>query len=119
MSERPESGSVDAVGAADAVMWPGWRPSASTPWGESLWGTTIDYGGGAKLVIDKRGVGRFTDASGETGVWDPDLLEWVDEETGELLHPQFGVPGGELPAEMQDPAGPMPKPSPHPTTRET
>lgn len=111
MSERPESASVDVARTGDVVMWPGWRPSASTPWGESLWGTTIEYGAGAKLVIDKKGVGRFTDASGETGMWDPDLMEWVDEQTGELMHDQFGVPGGEVPIEMQVPPGPLPKPA--------
>jgi hypothetical protein len=105
MSERPETGTTDVTGTAGVVNWPGWRPSGSTPWGESLWGTTIEYGQGAKLVIDRKGVGRFTDASGETGMWDPDLLEWVDEETGEQMHPQFGVPGSELPAETTNPGG--------------
>ena len=100
MSERPEAG------ITDTVTWPAWTPSGSIPWPKSLWGTEIDFGGGAKLAIDKQGVGRFTDAAGETGMWDPDLLGWVDEDTGELKDSTFGVPGTEPPGYFDQ--GPAP-----------
>jgi len=90
MSERPERA------ASDTVTWPGWGPSGSIPWGKALWGTEIDFGVGAKLVIDREGTGRFTDAAGETGRWDPDLLGWVDEDTGEVKDSTFGVPATEV-----------------------
>jgi hypothetical protein len=94
MSERPETAAIDAV------QWAGWSPTDSTPWGPSLWGTTIDYGQGAKVVIDKNGVGRYTDAAGETGVWDAMLEEWVDELTREVKDSTFGLPGMERTAEQ-------------------
>ncbi|HYN70336.1 MAG TPA: hypothetical protein VEX41_09015 [Candidatus Eisenbacteria bacterium] len=94
MSERPETAAIDAM------QWRGWGPTGTTPWGPSLWGTTIDYGQGAKVVIDKDGVGRFTDAAGETGVWDPTFEAWVDEVTKEFMDPTFGLPGMERTAEQ-------------------
>ena len=94
MSERPETAAVDAV------QWAGWSPTGTTPWGPSLWGTTIDYGQGAKVVIDEDGVGRYTDAAGETGVWDPMLEAWVDEVTREVKDSTFGPPGMERTADQ-------------------
>ena len=89
MSERPDTATIDAM------QWAGWRPTGTTPWGPSLWGTTIDYGMGQQLVIDKDGVGRYTDAAGETGVWDPMLEAWVDEVSKEVKDSTFGLPGME------------------------
>ena len=94
MSERPETAAVDAV------QWAGWSPTGSAPWGPSLWGTTIDYGQGAKVVIDKNGVGQYTDAAGETAIWDPMLEAWVDEVTREVKDATFGLPGMERTAEQ-------------------
>jgi len=94
MSERPETAAIDAI------QWAGWGPSGSTPWGPSLWGTTIDYGQGAKVVIDKNGVGQYTDAAGETGVWDPRFEAWVDDVTGEFKDSTFGLPGMDRTAEQ-------------------
>ena len=94
MSERPETATIDAM------QWAGWRPAGNTPWGPSLWGTTIDYGMGQKVVIDKDGVGRYTDAAGETGIWDAMLEEWVDEVTREVKDSTFGLPGMERTAEQ-------------------
>ena len=98
MSERPEEA---VVPPPRPVRWPAWRPDDSTPWAKSLWGTTIDYGNGQKLVIDKNGVGTWTDAAGETGTWDPDVLSWVDDD-GSLKDSAFGIPGTEMTAEMVD-----------------
>lgn len=100
MSERPEGA---GTGTSIGPPWGGWGPVGWTPWGKALWGTTIDFGNGARLVIDQAGIGRFTDASGETGTWDPTLLGWRDED-GTVLHPQFGIPGMELTAEQADAA---------------
>lgn len=94
MSERPETAAIDAI------QWAGWGPTGATPWGPSLWGTTIDYGQGAKVVIDKDGVGHYTDAAGETGVWDPVFEAWVDEATKEFKDSTFGLPGMERTAEQ-------------------
>ena len=94
MSERPETATIDAI------QWAGWGPTGATPWGPSLWSTTIDYGMGQQLVIDKNGVGHYTDAAGETGVWDPIFEAWVDDVTREFKDPTFGLPGMERTAEQ-------------------
>ncbi len=97
MSERPEA-SVPGT-TARPPMWGGWAPSANTPWGKSLWGTTIDYGMGQKLVIDENGIGRYTDAAGETGTWDPYLFGWrADDDT--FKDSTFGIPGMEMTTEQ-------------------
>lgn len=99
MSERPETGTPDAT------TFPGWNATGPIPWGKSLWGTEIDFGGAAKLVIDRNGVGRFTDPSGEKGIWDPDTRRWVDEDDHRPMHPGFGLPGVESrPDESDDDA---------------
>jgi hypothetical protein len=85
------------------MTWGGWTPSGWVPWGKSLWGTTIDYGQAAKLVIDKDGVGHFTDASGETATWDTEYLAWIEPD-GTFAGPQFGVPGMDWTAEQAEAA---------------
>ena len=99
MSERPDTDTTETTTRshwapwADFNPWGEWSPSDSIPWGKSLWGTTIDFGGGANLVIDKNGIGTFTHASGERGVWSPTATHWVEEGTGELKDSNFAVPG--------------------------
>lgn len=89
MSERPETEQdVDAAGHVLGTV--------VRPWGKELWGTEVTWPGGSKLEIDRQGNGVFTDGSGERGRWDPTMGGWVDPDTGELMHPQFGLPGWEL-----------------------
>lgn len=94
MSERPAA-------ATEAPTWGGWTPSGWTPWGKSLRGTTIDYGMGQKLVIDENGIGRFTDAAGESATWNPTLFGWQDEDGG-FKDSTFGIPGMEVTAGQLD-----------------
>jgi hypothetical protein len=109
LSERPDSDAGLSDAALDAAE-PSYKlkeggkfsdgsaipspvPSAHAPWDEYLWGTEVTWPGGAKLTIDRNGNGTFTDASGESGVWDPQREQWVDPDTREEMHPQFGIPG--------------------------
>lgn len=87
MSERPTTQSTQF-------------PITTPRWDRRLWGTEIRFGSqGDKLVIDKHGNAQFTDAGGETGVWDERLAGWVDPSSAELMHGQFGPPGFDLSAE--------------------
>jgi hypothetical protein len=71
------------------------KPGTGKPDGPTLepnkgFSGSAEYPDGYRMSWDERGNVHLTDPDGQVAIWNPTVLSWVDETTGNLMPPDWG-----------------------------